>query len=71
MAEIWELVDEQKNRTGILHERAYSEWIPKGLYHIVVEIWTKTKDGKILLTQRHPAKPMRHGRGRALAQQCL
>ena len=58
MAEIWELVDEQKKKTGILHERTYSELIPKGLYHIVVEIWTKTKDGKILLTQRHPSKPM-------------
>ena len=58
MAEIWELVDEQKKKTGILHERAYSELIPKGLYHIVVEIWTKTKDGEILLTQRHPSKPM-------------
>ncbi len=58
MKEIWELVDGQKNKTGILHERAYSEQIPNGLYHIVVEIWTKTKDGKILLTQRHPQKPM-------------
>ncbi len=58
MEEIWELVDGEKRKTGILHERAYSERIPKGLYHIVVEIWTKTKDGKILLTQRHPQKPM-------------
>ena len=58
MAEIWELVDENKKKTGILHERAYSEMIPKGLYHIVVEIWTKTKDGELLLTQRHPQKPM-------------
>jgi len=58
MAEIWELVDEQKRKTGILHERAYSEQIPKGFYHIVVEIWTKTRDGELLLTQRHPQKPM-------------
>ncbi len=58
MAEIWELVDEQKKKTGILHEREYSELIPNGLYHIVVEIWTNTKEGEILLTQRHPSKPM-------------
>ena len=58
MSEIWELVDEQKQKTGILHERRYSEQIPRGLFHIVVEIWTKTADGKILLTRRSPEKPM-------------
>ena len=58
MSEIWELVDEQKQKTGILHERRYSEQIPRGLFHIVVEIWTKTQDGKILLTRRSPEKPM-------------
>ena len=58
MSEIWELVDGQKRKTGILHERIYSDLIPKGLFHIVVEIWTKTPDGKILLTQRSPQKPM-------------
>ena len=58
MSEIWELVDERKRKTGILHERSRSEQIPRGLFHIVVEIWTKTPDGKILLTQRSPEKPM-------------
>ena len=58
MSEIWELVDGQKCKTGILHERIYSDLIPKGLFHIVVEIWTKTPDGRILLTQRSPEKPM-------------
>ncbi len=58
MSEIWELVDERKQKTGILHERIRSDQIPHGLYHIVVEIWTKTPDGKILLTQRSPEKPM-------------
>ena len=58
MSEIWELVDERKRKTGILHERSRSEQIPRGLFHIVVEIWTKTSDGKILLTQRSPEKPM-------------
>ena len=58
MSEIWELVNEKKQKTGILHERRYSEQIPRGLFHIVVEIWTKTPDGKILLTRRSPEKPM-------------
>lgn len=58
MSEIWELVDEQKHKTGILHEREYAEQIPKGLYHIVVSIWTRMPDGRLLLTQRNPNKPM-------------
>ena len=58
MSEIWELVDGEKRKMGILHERIYSNLIPKGLFHIVVEIWTKMPDGKILLTQRSPEKPM-------------
>lgn len=58
MSEIWELVNEKKEKTGILHEREFSELIPKGLYHIVVEIWTVTRDGTVLLTQRSPLKPM-------------
>ena len=58
MSEIWELVDGNKCKTGILHERIHSNLIPKGLFHIGVEIWTKTPDGKILLTQRSPEKPM-------------
>lgn len=51
-------MDQNKRKTGILHERIYSDRIPEGLFHIVVEIWTKTPDGKILLTQRSPEKPM-------------
>ena len=58
MSEIWELVDGNKRKTGILQKRIDSDRIPKGFFHIVVEIWTKTPDGKILLTQRNPEKPM-------------
>lgn len=58
MTEIWELVDENKKKTGILHKRENAEQIPKGLYHIVVAIWTKTPDGKLLLTRRSPNKQM-------------
>ncbi|MGN0536727.1 MAG: NUDIX domain-containing protein [Acutalibacteraceae bacterium] len=56
MSEIWELVDENKKKTGILFKRENAKQIPKGLYHLVVDIWTKNGNGEILLTQRHPSK---------------
>ena len=56
MGEVWELVDIDENKTGIMIERGTNTRIPQGMYHIAVDIWTKSKDGKILLTQRHPDK---------------
>lgn len=56
MGEIWELVDENGNKIGVTIDRDKCEYIPKGMYHIAVDIWTKNKEDKILLTQRHPNK---------------
>lgn len=56
MAEIWELVDINKNKTGVIHERGKEDSIPQGMYHLVVEIWTKNSKGQIVLTQRHQNK---------------
>ena len=56
MGEVWELVDIDENKTGIMIERGTNTIIPQGMYHTAVDIWTKSKDGKILLTQRHPNK---------------
>jgi len=56
MAELWELVDREKKKTGVIHERGKVEFIPEGMYHLVVEIWTKDASGKILVTKRHPNK---------------
>lgn len=53
-AENWELCDIEGNGVGVYLERGQK--IPDGLYHPVVEIWTRTPDGRILLTQRHPNK---------------
>lgn len=53
-SEIWELVDIDGKKTGVMIERGANTLIPQGMYHIAVDIWTKSKDGKILLTQRHP-----------------
>ena len=56
MGEIWELVDIYEKKTGVLIERGTNTPIPDGMYHTAVDIWTKDKDGKILLTKRHPNK---------------
>ena len=56
MIELWELVDINKNKTGKIHERGKESSIPRGMYHLVAEVWTKNKKGEILLTQRHPDK---------------
>lgn len=56
MIEIWELVDEKKQKTGELHERELAETIPCGRYHIVVQIFVRTENGELLLTRRHPNK---------------
>lgn len=56
MDELWELVDIYGNTTGVVVERNSNTTIPQGMYHVAVDIWVKRKDGKILLTQRHPDK---------------
>lgn len=55
MKEIWDLFNKNRERTGLTHIRG--ENVPKGFYHIVVEIWTIIDNRKILLTQRHKNKP--------------
>lgn len=54
--EIWNLVDENMVETGLQFERNFEVPIPSGSYYRVVEVWTLTPDGKVLLTQRHPDK---------------
>ncbi len=56
LAEIWELLDENGSPTGIKYERGSSVPIPKGLYHIAVEVWVKTADGLLLLTKRQKGR---------------
>lgn len=56
MAELWELVDINKKKTGVIHERGKENCIPHGMYHMVVDIWVKNLNGEILLTQRSPKK---------------
>lgn len=56
MAELWDLLDGERHLTGKTLERGNP--IPEGYYHIVIDIWTMLPDGRVLLTKRHPDKPM-------------
>ena len=55
MAEIWDLVDKDGNKTGLTWERSNHDNIPDGVYHPCVEVWVKVGD-KLLITRRHPDK---------------
>ena len=48
--ELWDLYDEKRNLTGIIHERGKE--IPGGLCHLVVHIWIRNKEGKFLISRR-------------------
>ncbi len=52
--ELWDAYDAQGNRLDGVIERDMP--IPRGWYHIVVEVVTLTPDGRILLTRRDPRK---------------
>lgn len=57
MPEIWDLYDSNKQKTGEVIERERVHEIPEGLYHLTVDIWVKTSDGRYLITQRSEKKP--------------
>jgi len=52
LAELWDLFDENGNKTGRLHERGAP--MQKGDYHLVVHVWIMNSDGKFLITKRTP-----------------
>ena len=54
--EIWDLYDENGNRTGETWERSRALEIPDGKYHIVCDILIRHRDGDFLLTLRDPRK---------------
>ena len=57
MPEIWDLYDRNKLKTGEVIERERVHEIPKERYHLAVDIWVKTSDGRYLITQRSEKKP--------------
>ena len=55
--EVWDAVNADGELLGYDLFRDEAERIPHGVYHIVPEVITITDKGRILLTQRDPAKP--------------
>ncbi len=57
MPEIWDLYDIKKQKTGAVIERNKIAEIPEGRYHLAVDVWVRTPDGRLLITQRSKSKP--------------
>lgn len=55
MTEMWDLYDKTRKPLGKLHERGKP--LNSGEFHIVVNILSVNKEGKILITKRHNDKP--------------
>ena len=51
--EIWDLYDEQGNKTGETWERSRAYEIPEGRYHIVCDVLVRHQDGSF---QRWPVR---------------
>ena len=56
MPEYWDLYDRQLRPTGRKHERDDKKRTPEGEFHIIANILSINKEGKILVTKRHPDK---------------
>lgn len=54
MSEIWDLLDENGNKTGKTMYKG--EPVPEGLYHLGVDVWIVNSDNKILIQKRSPNK---------------
>lgn len=52
--ELWDACDRAGNLLGF--DLVRGEPVPEGVYHLVVEIFAMTTDGRVLITQRHPDK---------------
>ncbi len=52
--ELWDILDENGNPTGRIHNR--KDTLPEGEYHLVVEVAVINSDNKLLLMYRHPEK---------------
>lgn len=54
-AEIWDIIDQNGNKTGKTTVRGRFNLNP-GEYHLVVHIWIISSDGKILIQKRSKQK---------------
>ena len=55
--ELWDVYTKTREKTGRTHIRESKMRLAEGEYHIVIDVWTFLPDGRLLLTQRDPAKP--------------
>lgn len=55
--ELWDVYNEKREKTGRTHVRGSVPPLAEGDYHIVIDVWTFLPDGRLLLSQRDPAKP--------------
>ncbi len=54
MPELWDLYDENRNKTGQTFPRGLN--LPAGTYHIVVHVWIRNAKGEWLISKRTPNK---------------
>ena len=54
MIELWDILDENGNAIGRLHERGKP--MCKGEYHLTVSVWIENDNGEYLISQRSPNK---------------
>lgn len=54
MPELWDIVDENGNKTGRLHERGMP--MKKGEYHLSVSIWILNNKCEFLISKRTPTQ---------------
>ncbi len=59
--EIWDLYNEQGQKTGETWERSRAMEIPEGRYHIVCDVLIRHQDGEFLLMLRDPDKEINPG----------
>lgn len=52
--ELWDLYDEDRAKTRETHVRGNP--LPKGRYHLVVNVWIKNSEGKYLISKRAKTK---------------
>lgn len=55
MGELWDVLDRDRNKTGLLHERGSGRMVD-GQYHLVVQVWVINDAGQCLMSKRHPDK---------------
>lgn len=53
--ELWDLYNENRERTGLVHVRGQD--VPQGYYHLVVHIWIRNSKGEYLISQRSADRP--------------